>query len=70
MHAVLVGNHQSQGAIRVHDVDALDLDLAEILGSARLPKRGDSIQADGYTIRVESVRDNRIVGLRIHPDPQ
>ena len=34
----------------------------------RLPKRGDSIHADGYTIRVESVRDNRIVALRIHPE--
>ena len=26
----------------------------------RLPKRGDTITADGYTIRVESVRENRI----------
>ncbi len=34
----------------------------------RLPKRGDAIRADGYTIRVESVRDNRIVALRIHPE--
>jgi CBS domain containing-hemolysin-like protein len=34
----------------------------------RLPKRGDSIRADGHTIRVESVRENRIVALRIHPD--
>jgi CBS domain containing-hemolysin-like protein len=34
----------------------------------RLPKRGDSIHADGYTIRVESVRDNRIVALRIRPE--
>ncbi len=33
----------------------------------RLPKRGDVIQADGYTIRVESVRENRIVAVRIHP---
>jgi CBS domain containing-hemolysin-like protein len=31
----------------------------------RLPKRGDSITADGYKIRVESVRDNRIVAVRI-----
>ncbi|HKJ36216.1 MAG TPA: hemolysin family protein [Solirubrobacterales bacterium] len=39
----------------------------------RLPKRGDSITADGHTIRVESVRENRIVALRIHaivkPEP-
>jgi CBS domain containing-hemolysin-like protein len=33
----------------------------------RLPKRGDVIEADGYTIRVESVRENRIVAVRIHP---
>jgi CBS domain containing-hemolysin-like protein len=35
----------------------------------RLPKRGDSIRAGGYTIRVESVRENRIVALRIRPEP-
>jgi CBS domain containing-hemolysin-like protein len=32
----------------------------------RLPKRGDRITANGYEIRVESVRDNRIVAVRIH----
>jgi len=32
----------------------------------RLPKRGDRITADGYDIRVESVRENRIVAVRIH----
>jgi CBS domain containing-hemolysin-like protein len=32
----------------------------------RLPKRGDRITADGYQIRVESVRENRIVAVRIH----
>ena len=31
----------------------------------RLPKRGDTISVDGYTIRVESVRENRIVAVRI-----
>jgi CBS domain containing-hemolysin-like protein len=31
----------------------------------RLPKRGDTIQADGYSIRVESVRENRIEAVRI-----
>jgi CBS domain containing-hemolysin-like protein len=31
----------------------------------RLPKRGDVIYANGYEIRVESVRDNRIVAVRI-----
>jgi len=36
----------------------------------RLPKRGDTVTANGYSIRVESVRDNRIEAVRIrqrHP---
>jgi CBS domain containing-hemolysin-like protein len=35
----------------------------------RLPKRGDRITANGYEIRVESVRENRIVAVRIHGSP-
>ena len=31
----------------------------------RLPKRGDSIAANGFSIRVESVRENRIEAVRI-----
>jgi CBS domain containing-hemolysin-like protein len=31
----------------------------------RLPKRGDSVAVDGYTIRVEAVRENRIEAVRI-----
>jgi len=31
----------------------------------RLPKRGDTVTADGFSIRVESVRDNRIEAVRI-----
>ncbi len=31
----------------------------------RLPKRGDQVAANGYSIRVESVRENRIDALRI-----
>jgi CBS domain containing-hemolysin-like protein len=31
----------------------------------RLPRRGDTVSADGYSIRVESVRDNRIEAVRI-----
>jgi CBS domain containing-hemolysin-like protein len=31
----------------------------------RMPKRGDSIAANGYSIRVESVRQNRIEAVRI-----
>jgi CBS domain containing-hemolysin-like protein len=31
----------------------------------RLPRRGDTVAADGFSIRVESVRDNRIEAVRI-----
>jgi len=31
----------------------------------RLPKRGDTVRHNGYTIRVESVRENRIEAVRI-----
>jgi CBS domain containing-hemolysin-like protein len=31
----------------------------------RLPKRGDQVAANGYSIRVESVRENRIEAVRI-----
>jgi CBS domain containing-hemolysin-like protein len=31
----------------------------------RLPKRGDTVSANGYSIRVESVRENRIEAVRI-----
>jgi CBS domain containing-hemolysin-like protein len=31
----------------------------------RLPKRGDTVNANGFSIRVESVRDNRIEAVRI-----
>ncbi len=31
----------------------------------RLPKRGDTIRANGYTVRVESVRENRVEAVRI-----
>jgi CBS domain containing-hemolysin-like protein len=33
----------------------------------RLPKRGDMIDANGYRIRVESVRENRVDAVRIQP---
>ncbi len=31
----------------------------------RLPRRGDTITSDGYTIRVEAVRENRVEAVRI-----
>jgi CBS domain containing-hemolysin-like protein len=33
----------------------------------RLPKRGDEVDKDGYNIRVESVRENRVEAVRIRP---
>jgi CBS domain containing-hemolysin-like protein len=50
------------------DTDAYNSIGGYVFGElGRLPKRGDSIEADGYRIRVESVRENRIVAVRIHP---
>jgi CBS domain containing-hemolysin-like protein len=31
----------------------------------RLPRRGDTVNVNGFSIRVESVRDNRIEAVRI-----
>jgi CBS domain containing-hemolysin-like protein len=36
----------------------------------RLPKRGDTITANGYRIRVESVRENRVEAVRISAVPR
>ena len=36
----------------------------------RLPKRGDVIRKNGDSIRVESVRENRVEAVRIHPEPE
>jgi CBS domain containing-hemolysin-like protein len=30
-----------------------------------LPKRGDMVQVNGYSMRVESVRENRVEAVRI-----
>jgi CBS domain containing-hemolysin-like protein len=35
----------------------------------RLPRRGDTVRTDGYAIRVESVRENRIEAVRIRERP-
>jgi magnesium and cobalt exporter, CNNM family len=48
------------------DTDAYNSVGGYVFGElGRLPKRGDSIVANGYTIRVESVRQNRIEAVRI-----
>ena len=31
----------------------------------RLPKRGDMVRSNGYSLRVEAVRENRIEAVRI-----
>ena len=36
----------------------------------RLPKRGDTVTHNGYSIRVESVRENRIEAVRIREPPR
>jgi CBS domain containing-hemolysin-like protein len=35
----------------------------------RLPRRGDTVPASGFSIRVESVRDNRVEAVRIRERP-
>jgi CBS domain containing-hemolysin-like protein len=35
----------------------------------RLPKRGDKIDVNGYELRVESVRENRVVLVRVRERP-
>ncbi|HEY5976494.1 MAG TPA: hemolysin family protein [Solirubrobacterales bacterium] len=48
------------------DTDAYNSIGGYVFGElGRLPKRGDSIRANGYTIRVESVRENRIEAVRV-----
>jgi CBS domain containing-hemolysin-like protein len=48
------------------DTDAYNSVGGFVFGElGRLPKRGDSISVDGYTIRVEAVRENRIEAVRI-----
>jgi CBS domain containing-hemolysin-like protein len=51
------------------DTDAYNSVGGYVFGElGRLPKRGDLIRADGFEIRVESVRENRIEAVRIHSE--
>jgi len=66
-----------RGHVAVTDLEdygltlAIDTDAFNSVGGfvfaelGRLPKQGDTIAADGYSIRVESVRQNRIEAVRI-----
>ena len=66
-----------RGHVAVTDLDdwglhlPVDTDAFNSVGGfvfaelGRLPKRGDQVAADGYSIRVESVRENRVEAVRI-----
>ncbi len=65
---VAISDLQDYGLELPVDTDAYNsvggLVFAEL---GRLPKRGDTVSADGYSIRVESVRENRVEAVRIRP---
>ena len=53
------------------DTDAYNSVGGFVFGQlGRLPKRGDTVQFDGYSLRVESVRENRVEAVRIRANPQ
>jgi CBS domain containing-hemolysin-like protein len=65
---VSLGDLSDRGIELPVDTDAYNSIGGYVFGElGRLPKRGDLITADGYQIRVESVRENRIEAVRIHP---
>jgi CBS domain containing-hemolysin-like protein len=68
-----VRGHVSLGDLHDQGIDLpVDSDTFNSIGGyvfnefGRLPKRGETITAEGYEIRVESVRQNRIEAVRIH----
>ena len=68
-----VRGHVSLGDLADRGIELpVDTDAYNSIGGyvfdqlGRLPKRGDVIEADGYDIRVESVRENRIEAVRVH----
>ena len=66
---VSLGDLTDRGIELPVDTDAYNSIGGYVFGElGRLPKRGDLITADGYEIRVESVRENRIEAVRIHAD--
>jgi CBS domain containing-hemolysin-like protein len=65
---VSLGDLADRGIELPVDTDAYNSIGGYVFGElGRLPKRGDLISADGFEIRVESVRENRIEAVRIHP---
>jgi CBS domain containing-hemolysin-like protein len=64
---VSLGDLADRGIELPVDTDAYNSVGGYVFGQlGRLPKRGDLITADGFEIRVESVRENRIEAVRIH----
>ena len=64
---VSLGDLADRGIELPVDTDAYNSIGGYVFGElGRLPKRGDLITADGFEIRVESVRENRIEAVRIH----
>jgi magnesium and cobalt exporter, CNNM family len=56
-----------------HDSDAYNSVGGFVFAQlGRLPKRGDMVNVNGYSIRVESVRENRVEAVRIryHGEPE
>ncbi|HEX5376902.1 MAG TPA: hemolysin family protein [Solirubrobacterales bacterium] len=67
---VSLGDLSDAGIELPVDTDAYNSVGGYVFGElGRLPKRGDTIVANGYTIRVESVRENRIEAVRISGQP-
>jgi CBS domain containing-hemolysin-like protein len=65
---VSLGDLSDRGIELPVDTDAYNSVGGYVFGElGRLPKRGDLITADGFEIRVESVRENRIEAVRIRP---
>ena len=63
---VSLGDLKDAGIELPVDTDAYNSVGGYVFGElGRLPKRGDTITANGYEIRVESVRANRIEAVRI-----
>ena len=68
---VSLGDLADQGIELPVDTDAYNSIGGYVFGElGRLPKRGDVITSDGYEIRVEAVRENRIEAVRIHKGQQ
>jgi CBS domain containing-hemolysin-like protein len=64
---VSLGDLADRGIELPVDTDAYNSIGGYVFGElGRLPKRGDKISADGFEIRVESVRENRVEAVRIH----